>query len=94
MTMKMAVANIPFGGAKGGVRIDPRKYSETELERITRRYTLELIKKRFIGPSVDSLGPDMGTNEQIMTWIKDTYYMIKGEDDINAEGCCTGKYII
>jgi glutamate dehydrogenase (NAD(P)+) len=54
---------------------------------------MELIKKGFIGPAVDCLGPDMGTNEQVMTWIKDTYQTMKGEQDINAEGCCTGKYI-
>jgi len=54
---------------------------------------MELIKKGFIGAAVDCLGPDMGTNEQIMTWIKDTYMNVKGEQDINAEGCCTGKYI-
>ena len=73
MTFKLAIADVPFGGAKGGVRVDPRKLSKGELERVTRRYTLELIKKNFIGASVDCLGPDMGTNEQVMTWIKDTY---------------------
>jgi glutamate dehydrogenase (NAD(P)+) len=93
MTFKLAVADVPFGGAKGGVKIDPKKYSKAELERVTRRYTMELIKKGFIGPAIDSLGPDMGTNEQTMTWIKDTYHQIKGETDINAEGCSTGKYI-
>ena len=54
---------------------------------------MELIKKGFIGPAIDCLGPDMGTNEQVMTWIKDTYVQLRGEQDINAEGCCTGKYI-
>ncbi len=93
MTFKLAIADVPFGGAKGGIQMDPRKYSQAELERATRRYTLELIKKNFIGPAVDCLGPDMGTNEQIMTWIKDTYTQFKGEQDINAEGCCTGKFI-
>ena len=63
MTFKLAIANVPFGGAKGGVRVDPNELSSGELERITRRYTLELIKKGFIGASVDCLGPDMGTNE-------------------------------
>jgi|LauGreDrversion4_2_1035121.scaffolds.fasta_scaffold125612_1 glutamate dehydrogenase (NAD(P)+) len=93
MTFKLAVADVPFGGAKGGIKIDPRTLSKAELERATRRYTMELIKKGFIGPAIDCLGPDMGTNEQVMTWIKDTYQQMKGEQDINAEGCCTGKYI-
>mmetsp|Transcript_26867 Transcript_26867/g.31591 ORF Transcript_26867/g.31591 Transcript_26867/m.31591 type:complete len:212 (+) Transcript_26867:525-1160(+) len=93
MTFKLAIADVPFGGAKGGVKIDPRKYSQSEIERVTRKYTMELIKKNFIGAQVDCLGPDMGTNEQTMTWIKDTYVNVKGEQDINAEGCCTGKFI-
>jgi glutamate dehydrogenase (NAD(P)+) len=93
MTFKLAVADVPFGGAKGGIKIDPKSLSKAELERVTRRYTMELIKKGFIGPAIDCLGPDMGTNEQVMTWIKDTYQQMRGEQDINAEGCCTGKYI-
>jgi len=64
-----------------------------ELERATRRYTMELIKKGFIGAAIDCLGPDLGTNEQIMTWIFDTYQSVKGEVDLNCEACCTGKYI-
>lgn len=63
MTFKLAIADVPFGGAKGGVRINPRKLSRAELERVTRLYTMALIKKGFIGPAVDCLGPDMGTNE-------------------------------
>ena len=93
MTFKLAIADVPFGGAKGGVKINPRNYSANEVERVTRKYTMELIKKGFIGAAVDCLGPDMGTNEQTMTWIKDTYQNVKGETDINAEGCCTGKFI-
>jgi glutamate dehydrogenase (NAD(P)+) len=93
MTFKLAIADVPFGGAKGGIKIDPRKLSKTELERVTRRYTMELIKKGFIGAGIDCLGPDMGTNEQVMTWIKDTYQSVMGEKDINYEGCATGKYI-
>ena len=93
MTFKLAIADVPFGGAKGGIKINPRELSQGELERVTRKYTMELIKKGFIGAAVDCLGPDMGTNEQVMTWIKDTYMNVKGEQDINAEGCCTGKFI-
>lgn len=93
MTFKLAIADVPFGGGKGGIKINPRLLSKGELERVTRKYTMELIKKGFIGAAVDCLGPDMGTNEQVMTWIKDTYMNVKGETDINAEGCCTGKYI-
>ena len=63
MTFKLAIADVPFGGAKGGVKLDPRNYSQSELERVTRKYTMELIKKNFIGAQVDCLGPDMGTNE-------------------------------
>jgi len=91
MTYKLTVANIPFGGAKGGIRFNPREYSEAEVERITRKYTIALAKKRFIGPQIDVLGPDMGTNEQTMTWIKDTYTFLYGEKEINAAGCVTGK---
>jgi glutamate dehydrogenase (NAD(P)+) len=92
MTFKLTVAGIPFGGAKGGIRFDPTKYSPAELERITRKYTLHLANKGFIGPQSDVLGPDMGTNEQIMTWIMDTYKYLYGEKEINAEGCVTGKF--
>lgn len=92
MTFKLTIADVPFGGAKGGVKIDPKKYSQRELEKITRRYTMELAKKGFIGPQIDCLGPDLGTNEQIMTWIKDTYVHMYGENNINAEGCATGKF--
>src|SRR4051812_11256360 len=73
MTWKCAVVNIPFGGAKGGVICDPKKLSMGELERITRRYTAELVE--FIGPEKDIPAPDIGTNEQTMAWIMDTYSM-------------------
>lgn len=63
MTFKLQIAEVPYGGAKGGVCIDPKKFSKSELERITRAYTVELYKKGFIGPQRDCLGPDMGTNE-------------------------------
>ena len=73
MTWKCAVVNIPFGGAKGGIICDPKKMSQTELERLTRRYTAELVE--FIGPEKDVPAPDMGTNEQTMAWMMDTYSM-------------------
>ncbi len=73
MTWKCAVVNIPFGGAKGGVICDPKHLSQGELERITRRYTAEIID--FIGPEKDVPAPDLGTNEQTMAWIMDTYSM-------------------
>src|SRR5579883_1848565 len=73
MTWKCAVVNIPFGGSKGGVICDPKKLSMTELEKITRRYTAELVE--FIGPEKDVPAPDLNTNEQTMAWIMDTYSM-------------------
>jgi glutamate dehydrogenase (NAD(P)+) len=73
MTWKCAVVNIPFGGAKGGVICDPKQMSVGELERMTRRYTSELIE--FLGPEKDVPAPDINTNEQTMAWIMDTYSM-------------------
>ncbi len=73
MTMKCAVVNIPFGGAKGGIKCDPRKLSAKELEKLTRRYTAELIE--ILGPEKDVPAPDMNTNEQVMAWVMDTYSM-------------------
>jgi glutamate dehydrogenase (NAD(P)+) len=73
MTWKCAVVNIPFGGAKGGVICDPKKMSQGELERMTRRYTAEIIE--FLGPEKDVPAPDVNTNEQTMAWIMDTYSM-------------------
>ena len=76
MSWKCALAGLPYGGAKGGIACDPRKLSLTELERLTRRYTQEMIP--FIGDKVDVMAPDMGTNEQIMAWMMDTYSVHTG----------------
>jgi glutamate dehydrogenase (NAD(P)+) len=86
MTWKCAVVNIPFGGAKGGVICDPKKMSQSELERVTRRYTSEIID--FIGPEKDVLAPDMNTNDQTMAWIMDTYSMHMGH---TVTSVVTGK---
>ncbi len=88
MTFKCSLLNLPLGGAKGGVCVDPRKLSEGELERLTRRYTAEIIN--VIGPDIDIPAPDINTGPQIMAWIMDTYSMHKGRA---IPGVVTGKPI-
>lgn len=90
MTLKCAVADVPFGGAKGGVCIDANKYSASELERVTRRYTHELHKRNLIGVYKDVPAPDFGTSAREMSWIHDTYSELNPGEPLSL-GCVTGK---
>jgi len=90
MTYKCAIVNVPYGGSKGALKIDPKKYNADELEHITRRFTQELDKRGFIGPGLNVPAPDMGTGQEMMAWIADEYQKLH-PNDINARGCVTGK---
>jgi len=90
MTYKCALVEVPFGGSKGGLCIDPRAWNAEEMERITRRFAFELIKRDLINPSQNVPAPDMGTGEREMAWIADQYHRMN-TTDINARACVTGK---
>jgi glutamate dehydrogenase (NAD(P)+) len=90
MSYKCALVDVPFGGAKGAVQLDPARYTREELQRITRRFTLELVRKGFMGPAIDVPAPDLGTGQREMAWMADTYKHLRPED-INYLASVTGK---
>lgn len=91
MTLKCALVDVPFGGSKGALKIDPREWTPQELERITRRFTQELSKRGLIGPGLNVPAPDVGTSEREMAWIVDEFRRANPMDVVNARACVTGK---
>ncbi|KWV48674.1 glutamate dehydrogenase [Rhizobium altiplani] len=91
MTLKCSLVDVPFGGSKGALKIDPREWTPQELERITRRFTQELNKRGLIGPGVNVPAPDIGTGEREMAWMMDEFRRANPTDVINARACVTGK---
>lgn len=94
MSFKLAIVEVPFGGAKGGIKADPKKFSKTEMERIIRRYTIEMVKYNFMGSAIDVPGPDVGTGNWHMDVMADTYKTMYGHKDIDHMGVVTGKSIV
>lgn len=92
MTWKCACLDVPFGGAKGGIRLDPQSVTDAQLEKIVRAYTVELCCFDAIGPGIDVPAPDMGSGPREMAWIRDTYQMVQRQD-FNGLGVVTGKPI-
>ncbi|TIS94848.1 MAG: Glu/Leu/Phe/Val dehydrogenase, partial [Mesorhizobium sp.] len=91
MTLKCALVDVPFGGSKGALKIDPREWTPQELERITRRFTQELTKRGLIGPGLNVPAPDVGTSEREMAWMVDEFRRANPTDVVNARACVTGK---
>ena len=92
MTLKCSIVNLPYGGGKGGICFNPRRYSINEIEQLTRQYALKLAKKNSLGASVDVPGPDIGTGEREMSWMKSAYQQAYGQKDINSDAVTTGKF--
>ena len=84
--------HLPYGGAKGGICFNPKEYSDTEIEQLTRQYALKLAKKNSLGASVDVPGPDIGTGEREMSLMKSAYQTAYGYNDINSDAVTTGKF--